>query len=243
VITGTPTAASASQAYFIFVSSGSNERRLSPTDLVASVTITVNPGITNYTLTYNSNPAQSGLTSTAQTQTGTGLITVQANTYSASNNAHFYGWNTQSDGKGTFYLPNASYTLSANATLYAIWYFNVTITATNVLPVDYTQPAMVWVKATLVSDPTTEVTATTLTTGESKTIQVIPNSASLISAYFTGIYPEGLITLTNLTDYTGYGIQQVPDLSVVGGIGVGMLMQVNNPTADGSIVIDINQGA
>jgi hypothetical protein len=67
--------------------------------------------------------------------------------------------------------------------------------------------------------------------------------ASLISAYFTGIYPEGLITLTNLTDYTGYGIQPVPDLSVVGGIGVGMLMQVNNPTADGSIVIDINQGA
>jgi|GEM_PF-6693884 len=243
VISGTPTGASASQSYFIYVSSGSSDRRLSSTDLVASVTITVNPAVTNFTLTYNSNPTQSGLTSTAQTQTGSGLVTVQANTYTATNGAHFYGWNTQSDGKGSFYLANSNFTLSANTTLYAIWYFNVTITATSLFQADVNQAPEAWVKATLVSDPTAEVTATTLSTGESKIIQVIPYSTSPISVYFTGIYPEAVVTYTNATDYTGYGIQPVADLSLVGGIGVGILTQASNPTADGSIVIDTPPGA
>ena len=36
-------------------------------------------------------------------------------------NYKFLGWNTQSDGSGTYYQPGASYTANAAVTLYAIW--------------------------------------------------------------------------------------------------------------------------
>lgn len=238
VISGTPTTSSASQTFFVYVSSGSSERKLNSTGLVASVEITVNPAVPSYSITYDSNSAQSGLSSTSLTQSGSGSIPIASNVYTATNNAHFYGWNTQSDGKGTFYLPNDSFTLTTNTTLYAIWYFNVTITATNLWQVDANQAPAVWVKATLVSDPNTEVTATTLTIGESKTIKVIPYSTTPVSIYFTGTYPEALTTLTNVADYTGSGIQAVSDLAAVGGIGSGILLQVDNPTADGSVAIE-----
>ncbi len=239
VVSGTPTTESAARTYFIYVSSGSNPRRLSATGLVASVTITVNPAISSFMITYDSNSAQSGLASTSLTQGGSGSVPIASNVYTATNSAHFYGWNTQADGKGTFYFPADSFTLNANTTLYAIWYFNVTITATNLWPGENgTQPAAAWVKATLVSDPTSEVLATSLTIGESKIIKVIPYSTTPISIYFTGTYPEPLITLTNVSDFTGSGMQQISDLSGVGGTGNGILLQVDNPTSDGSVDLD-----
>lgn len=58
---------------------------------------------------------------------GTGTYTVPSNTFSRSG-YRFSHWNTKADGTGTTYAPGATFDLSANTTLYAIWVKTYTIT-------------------------------------------------------------------------------------------------------------------
>lgn len=72
-----------------------------------------------YTNTYKAN----GGTGSDQTQShnyGSSFTTLASNTFSRTN-YEFSNWNTASDGGGTSYNANTSYTVNSNLTLYAIW--------------------------------------------------------------------------------------------------------------------------
>ncbi|MDE2387104.1 MAG: InlB B-repeat-containing protein, partial [Actinomycetales bacterium] len=83
-----------------------------------------------YTITYNGNGntgggvpvAQSGIYSAVNLDTNSGAL--------VKSGAYFSGWNTQADGLGTHYAAGASFTPSANITLYAEWSANPTFTLT-----------------------------------------------------------------------------------------------------------------
>ncbi len=76
---------------------------------------------TTYTLSYNAN----GGNNPPANQTGNGNI-ILSSTKPTRNGYTFKKWNTKSDGTGTSYNPGATYNLTANATLYAIWQKNET---------------------------------------------------------------------------------------------------------------------
>ena len=101
------------------------------------ITITVGPGVSEKTVTYNANGG-SGAPEAQTKFSGTTLalsavkpvksytITYNANGGSISSktksvSAVFKEWNTQADGKGTSYAAGASYTKDEDVTLYAQW--------------------------------------------------------------------------------------------------------------------------
>ncbi|MDE2387230.1 MAG: InlB B-repeat-containing protein, partial [Actinomycetales bacterium] len=83
-----------------------------------------------YTITYDGNGntgggvpvAQSGIYAAVNLDTNSGAL--------VKSGAYFSGWNTQADGLGTHYAAGASFTPSANITLYAEWSANPTFTLT-----------------------------------------------------------------------------------------------------------------
>ena len=78
---------------------------------------------TPFTLTYNANTA-TGTLPTAVTVGGNTSITLSDNTQGSplvKTNYSFNGWNTAANGSGSAYASGASYTVSANVTLYAQW--------------------------------------------------------------------------------------------------------------------------
>lgn len=82
-----------------------------------------------YTLTYNSNGATSG--SVPAPSSGRGAITTSTNTGSlAKTGFNFNGWNTAGDGTGTSIAAGATYTPTANTTLFARWTAIPTYTVT-----------------------------------------------------------------------------------------------------------------
>ena len=68
------------------------------------------------TLTFDAN----GGTGSMEAQQGVGTITLTANAFTKTGYT-FVGWNTVADGSGISYADGASYSLSANSTLYAQW--------------------------------------------------------------------------------------------------------------------------
>ena len=72
-----------------------------------------------YTLSFNGNGNNSGSTA-SQTKTWNTTIYLPANGFQKTG-YNFVGWNTNSAGTGTTYQPGASYTITANVTLYAKW--------------------------------------------------------------------------------------------------------------------------
>ena len=72
--------------------------------------------IEEYTLKYNANAGKNP----PDDQTGNGNI-ILSGTKPTRTGYTFKSWNTKADGTGTDYAPGASYYLSADATLYAIW--------------------------------------------------------------------------------------------------------------------------
>lgn len=82
-----------------------------------------------YTLTYNSNGATSG--SIPSPSSGRGAVTTSTNSGSlAKTGFTFNGWNTAGDGTGTSIAAGASYTPTANTTLFAKWTALPTYTVT-----------------------------------------------------------------------------------------------------------------
>ncbi len=80
-------------------------------------------GSTTYSVTYNANGATSGSVPTDATAYTSGQsVTVLGNTGNlALTNKSFGGWNTKDDGTGTNYQAGATFSISANTTLYAKW--------------------------------------------------------------------------------------------------------------------------
>jgi len=76
----------------------------------------------NYTITYDGNGNTSGFVPASQIDCSDTVITIQSNTGNLSKTGYtFSGWNTKSDGSGTNYVAGSAYTISGNATLYALW--------------------------------------------------------------------------------------------------------------------------
>lgn len=75
---------------------------------------------TTYTITYNGNGNSAG--SVPSSQNGVTALTLATNSGNlAKTNKYFAGWNTQANGLGTTYSESASFTPTANITLYALW--------------------------------------------------------------------------------------------------------------------------
>ncbi|MDD6396637.1 MAG: InlB B-repeat-containing protein [Firmicutes bacterium] len=88
-----------------------------------------------YTVTYNANGATSGTVPTdGNDYSYNEIATVKDKGNLAKTGAVFVNWNTQPNGSGTSYAPNAQITMIENVTLYAIWqdeptYYKVTYDA------------------------------------------------------------------------------------------------------------------
>ncbi|MFP3042720.1 InlB B-repeat-containing protein [Treponema primitia] len=91
----------------------------------ATVTVTDSA----YNVTYNANTSDSGtvpVDSNSPYQSG-GTVTVLDNTGTlAKTDYSFAGWDTAANGSGTSYAAGATFTISADTTLYAKWNFIVT---------------------------------------------------------------------------------------------------------------------
>jgi uncharacterized repeat protein (TIGR02543 family) len=123
---GTPVTAVPNAGYhFVKWSDDSTANPRTDTNIASDITVTAtfDPD-TTYTVTYDGNgstggtiPVDSGLYLSGAT------VTVLGNTGSlVKTNYTFAGWNTQADGLGTTYAPDATFTMgSANVTLYAKW--------------------------------------------------------------------------------------------------------------------------
>ncbi len=75
---------------------------------------------TTFTVTYNGNGNTSGAAPSPQSNVS--AITLATNTGNlARTNKYFAGWNTQANGLGITHEESASYTPTANVTLYALW--------------------------------------------------------------------------------------------------------------------------
>ena len=84
-----------------------------------------------YTVTYEGNGSTGGeVPSDGSSPYVSGsTVTVLGNTGDLVKTGYgFAGWNTQADGKGTSYAPDATFTISANTTLYAKWAETFTVT-------------------------------------------------------------------------------------------------------------------
>ena len=80
-----------------------------------------------YTLTYHANGG-SGAVPAAQTVDPGTEITIQGEGALTYTGRKFGGWNTQSNGMGTNYAAGETYTVTGNATLYARWLEQYTVT-------------------------------------------------------------------------------------------------------------------
>ncbi|MDR0503572.1 MAG: InlB B-repeat-containing protein [Treponema sp.] len=102
---------------------------------------------TAYTVTFNTNGA-SGTAPAAMSANQNASITLPGQGSLTRTGYTFGGWNTQADGGGTNYESGASYTVTANVTLYAKWNSAVQYTVTfNANGASGTAPAAQTVKS------------------------------------------------------------------------------------------------
>jgi hypothetical protein len=83
-----------------------------------------------YTVTYSGNNNTGGSVPTDSTAYANGAtVTVMGNTSNLTQTGYaFTGWNTAANGSGTSYAANATFTISANTTLYAQWSLTYSVT-------------------------------------------------------------------------------------------------------------------
>jgi uncharacterized repeat protein (TIGR02543 family) len=89
---------------------------------------TVSP---SYTITYNENGSTAGVVPTTSSYIAETQATVAENTGSLVKTGYtFAGWNTVADGSGTDYVAGATFNITSNTTLYAMWEITKTYTIT-----------------------------------------------------------------------------------------------------------------
>ena len=96
---------------------------------IESITITlVAQAVVTYKVTYDDNGADSGNVPTDNTNYSSGAeVTVLGNTGNLLKTGYtFGGWNTADDGTGTPYAAGATFNISDNTTLYAVWAVDLT---------------------------------------------------------------------------------------------------------------------
>lgn len=88
--------------------------------------------VQTFTVTYNSNGGSGTITDSNSPYDSGATVTVKSNSFTAPTGKEFNHWDTKDDDTGTDYAPAATFTISANTTLYAQWSFvnyNVTYSA------------------------------------------------------------------------------------------------------------------
>lgn len=73
------------------------------------------------TVVYDANGGSGTMTDSNSPYGDGATVTVLDNAFTAPTGMRFQKWNTEADGSGTSYNPGATFTISANTTLYAIW--------------------------------------------------------------------------------------------------------------------------
>lgn len=72
-------------------------------------------------LLYNANGGTGTMIDTNNPYTSGSTVTTMTNDFTAPTDMEFGGWNTAADGSGDYYAEGASFTITANTTLYAQW--------------------------------------------------------------------------------------------------------------------------
>ena len=142
-----------------------------------------------YTVTYNANGG-SGSTSPHTSVTPSSSVTLRACGFTKSNHV-FAGWNTASDGTGTYYAPGASYTVTANRIFYAMWVPTAVLGGTNVMA--YCGELDGWNQTTykFTNSSGTQLASVTISTS---TVSVVDDP-----------YRTGVVTLAPNTTYYNQG--------------------------------------
>lgn len=76
---------------------------------------------TKKTVSYNSNGGTGTMTDTNSPYENGATVTVMSNTFTAPDTKSFKSWNTKQDGTGTSYNAEATFKITADTVLYAIW--------------------------------------------------------------------------------------------------------------------------
>jgi uncharacterized repeat protein (TIGR02543 family) len=110
--------------YWKNTSTGNSVSTSNPYTLTLNADLTLEPvfktASTTYTVTYFSNGASSGTAASPQSFTS-GSITLAGQNTLVKDEYYFNGWNTTPSGSGTNYAAGATYSTTANLTLYAKW--------------------------------------------------------------------------------------------------------------------------
>ena len=109
---------------WIDVSTGSTLSSSNPYTITLTSNLTIQPVFTtstSYTVTYLGNNNTTGIAPSIQTFSSGGSITISSQGNLLRDEYYFDGWNTQPSGGGTAYTAGATYSTSANLTLYAKW--------------------------------------------------------------------------------------------------------------------------
>ena len=89
---------------------------------ISSVVITYTTGgVPTYTVTYDANEGSGTMTDSNSPYDEDATVTVLSNTFTAPDGYVFDHWDTAADDSGTDYAPGATFTITANTTLYAQW--------------------------------------------------------------------------------------------------------------------------
>jgi uncharacterized repeat protein (TIGR02543 family) len=180
-----------------------------------SLTQTVNPALTSYTVTFDAN----GGTGTMAPETSSAPAALTANAFTQKGYS-FAGWNTAADGSGTAYADTATYPFTASVTLYAQW------TALNWPQLSITGPASIGPCAYLGNNPGCPSAQFTASGGDGITSHYtwsatgLPGGVTVSSTgqfggnpteYSNQPYP---VTVTVTDSYTGQSASMIYQLTV-----------------------------
>ena len=93
------------------------------TDKTITADVTITQAIAQYTVTYdkNDNGASGEMEDDDSPYNYNSIVTVLDNGFTAPEGKVFYKWNTASNGSGTYYKKDDTFTIAENTTLYAQW--------------------------------------------------------------------------------------------------------------------------
>jgi hypothetical protein len=206
------------------------------TGLTTNHIISVSFVVAGFTVTFDSNSALSGVNLHTQKQVSQVATALDGNTYSSLNGAHFYGWNTSANGSGTYYLAGETFPFTADTTLYAIWYFNITINTGYLDPGNATHAYAIFSYYAVGDNSGNRTTTAEIAANSTLTVKMIAysntyNPIQVTAPLYTPQY--SVFTLTGISDPLNFGSMGT-NMSTG---DYGAFIYVGNPTQDATIAV------